>query len=1669
MNEKFGSSWTSQDQTTPYPTGSHYRNLLSAGFGVGALSILGPWEIRPGYSLADTLASSARAIEEYSPSKIFRTFQFSQMLSPLETASKQLRYFSPEMVRNMMGKGGVQSNWLNWISQQAGEELSPQLAEHGFRFEGNQLLLGRTGDQVLLKHASVIRNITGALPHYQESYMRSLVGTASKAQTYKGVFREAVEFLDISGTRQREVFSFFGAQSKGQSAWRATAGWGTSMVERFNRLAKFPSEEPLRSILNKVPLLGKIQLGVKSESGLRTLGRLAGKLGIALPAAYLGYQQLDYYVRDSKLLDKTIFEEGLTAAAATVGVKANLLVSRAAELLGLHAYREKQEEIAPGSTSLLKLAAFPTIGALTGAGINYGQRVTGQIGLQKAGYSIAEASGITELTRGLFKQRLYPKTDVSLLVAGLTEKGIEEAETRAARWEQTRLGLWAKQIALVQQKGTWKGTLARVLGEVTPGKIKGLAGIAAGLALVAPFIPGALIPNKRPGELEAIYSGKQQVPIKKGRFWEFGRCNTYMSPICVSPGRYKSAKDITLEDKLIARSGICKSILGIYRRHYKGPVIHLTTALDRNIKTGLTPNHIVPVLKETNTLDRRYVCKNSRKIEQVQVNDIRVGDFVQVPLPQIKGMNKNGPPESIELAQYITAGFYLIKDDKILPAQRNWFHGKLQPSKGVVIPQKVQLTHRLGRLIGYFLAEGNLSFHNDIPAFIETVHAVDEKWIVEDIQHICLSVFGIMPTVRFKKGKKETDQGCWIVRICSSLLARIFFSWFYSGNRQNEKQIPWWFLDLDYYFVNAILLGLWRGDGHLTYGRHILSTCHVQFVEFVKTLLLSQKIVPSVPKVERCCYVKKNGQDSIRYKIGWNPDSEAQNSQGYQWVDDQLFVRVIAVELEEEYDHDVYDFEIDDPDHLFQAGTFLVHNSPYEGEKIDYYRQHWYPRMLARGRDKALYGEEEESPVKRWFKKNFTYAYEKQHYYDRPYPITGTAFQDTPLVGPLLAATVGKLIKPPKLMHTEEWLDEEGGTLTQPLKVNERPPVTDLGEKEKGSPVSPFGTKGVVGEQAYRLTEMIGLPGFAMTSLKERLTGTPEVYDQEMQLASAQNMIGSERAYWDQSLGGALGMSELVRRLYPHRRRQIEQYNPLENIMPSWLPGPGERGPDLRHGDPFAAIPEGEIRLPGPGMAALYPELKGVEPEDYSDIWKLHVLGDVAPYSESYGRMLGQVQSQYQAGHLSKEEGEHFREIRERVSSQKKRKEFTPYKYTTRGETEAQETLAKINRESKSDKEPSWFSRAVGTYWEQLAHHAETPMEYLTPLSPAMKMVHMRTAIEDYERTQLYGTKNAFWQHPVKDFIKPALSAAGHLIGIDSIPKDVQQQREVEEYFDVLKYVKATRLEQAAQDAGRKDLQEQYGRQRRETLFGINPFSMDFSQIFRSLPRRERDYFSEFAKASPEERKQILNMIPENEKSLYVAHWQTQDAQDWQQVALSSEASEKQIAKAESAMSNLQSSRASAGFPQTQELWVEYQKTRMENESYPDWYRRTYLLAKRLEGRVLPGPDWVGFDPRVDLDDVKMKVVERLGGSMYDYDIWPDRVKAGARKPYLDQAANELTGFMDSSDVREQVVRILDAHDIDVKSIATMPAWGKDNQVDLDVTEDRSREIGQRMRGMIRG
>lgn len=764
-------------------------------------------------------------------------------------------------------------------------------------------------------------------------------------------------------------------------------------------------------------------------------------------------------------------------------------------------------------------------------------------------------------------------------------------------------------------------------------------------------------------------------------------------------------------------------------------------------------------------------------------------------------------------------------------------------------------------------------------------------------------------------------------------------------------------------------------------------------------------------------------------------------------------------------------------------------SSRYEGGKIDYYRPHAIHRLKTRAYQKGLWGTEEEKwehdPLLHPFKALFgddewKYYYEEKYKYERPAPLTGTYGEDIPFIGPLVAATFGKLFKPRKAVRSDEWMLGEDEYKHKPDSRKETEPYYKLGGIEPGAPVAPDEGSQLINELIYKRREAIGLPGFVEGAIFDAVTGREELMPNKQTLATMGKETGAEYWLWQHlDVGGAAGSSEVVRRFIPRTRSYLDTYNPLKNNMPWWMPN--NYFMDYKYGNPFDKIKEAEIRLPGAGYAALHPELEGIAPKDYPLMHRLKILADVAMWSPEYKETLKTAKRR--SKYMSEKDQARIKEIEAQVKSRKVKKEFQEYRFdegmlrqdavTIReilspkrflteeygdlilemqgvGRIEDKKAAMEWAEENLLGKQievmtPSLESRSIdllkaggrmkvttmvgeedyGTFlskqgWstekelkdefeqirftkeeqmagklsEKLLHLADTPFEMLTPFSPASKFIRQRTAIEDYAKTEAIGTGNAFWNKPLENFFLPAKEMIEYNLGDKEIPENIQQRRAIENYFDMLEWIKAKRIgdEEAA------------GR----TMFGVDVFSSP-QNIMAAIPRRDRDYFKAFSEAkSAEDRQKILDLTPSNQDRIYTSIWLRQE----EEMARGKKRAKIDTAYENTILATTYAARKSEGFeinPQLEDEWLYETKGGVQ---YDDWIRNK-KAEEYFATHSLPGADWIGWHPSVDMEDVKLKYVENAGLDHHDFDLWGQRKRSLGRKPYI---SDELVAQLENPD-----------------------------------------------------
>jgi uncharacterized protein (UPF0335 family) len=943
------------------------------------------------------------------------------------------------------------------------------------------------------------------------------------------------------------------------------------------------------------------------------------------------------------------------------------------------------------------------------------------------------------------------------------------------------------------------------------------------------------------------------------------------------------------------------------------------------------------------------------------------------------------------------------------------------------------------------------------------------------------------------------------------------------------------------------------------------------------------------------------------------------------------------------------------------------------------------------------------------------YYWEKKHYYDRPYLLTGSMFNpNTMAFGDIGNATIGQLVKPTRRMHPEYWgdpvlvqeqADQYGERPTEPIVTRVSPggrreyvvkaTPSDYGSDEvvytnenqetfaeaKQMFVQQYGSApvymkiqekdengketGAFIAQDVNTGEVIYVPAsiakegytyeqlFSMAQapeptidtkpramFDEEFTYRQEIVNRKLRALNdprslnwrAQEALENWREplgvynwimgdevlgydpytgkeviqkadaaynlsnrFWEMNLGGFGGqLSEIGRRFVRRDDGKLEQYNPIRNTMPDWLPG-GDYFINFLEGDPYSKIPHGEYRLPGEA----YEKLNELHPDEtgrYGAFDKFKILADVAPWSDEYRFWRDYVTEYIDDPELRKQ----IAQIKRQVAQRKKKYEFTEYRFKYADLEKHKVTVTKIlddytfltkefgdtpirlagvdvhgkaegvlqsyiqvgdtitigldadhsrqisddtygtahavvfknqtninqdilrrglMKENKTDFSATgvWArftpdEIAEGRRWETIAH-AESPLN--------TKFLQVRTALEEYERDQIYGKDYATWRDFLTtDYLIPTFQQAirhnffwsvfdmgtagavlmatlggggrkrtlagaiigGVLGGMGNlyrhyyeyktgetwIPERRRLENEVNEYFDILQYMKYTGLyEEAKREAAemgydveaiaeaidikkmetkeaRKQLEAlkkqlyleqpkgweeqkkeinkqldeisldwnelilpdvvlqalQYKEKAETTLYAINPYD-DRMKVARAFPYKDRWFFEAFVNAPERDRERILELVPENERRIYKALW---------------------------------------GYGDEPVKPLEY------------YFNKYYL----------PGPDWAGWRPDFNLEDIKVKVVRNLGLDMNDFNFWDDDVEASKYAPDLSERGNNIhqpNSFRGFRDMQQTIQAILEGQGLYDVRVTVTPNNGQSTRIHLNYEEDRSAEI----------
>lgn len=435
-----------------------------------------------------------------------------------------------------------------------------------------------------------------------------------------------------------------------------------------------------------------------------------------------------------------------------------------------------------------------------------------------------------------------------------------------------------------------------------------------------------------------------------------------------------------------------------------------------------------------------------------------------------------------------------------------------------------------------------------------------------------------------------------------------------------------------------------------------------------------------------------------------------------------------------------------------------------------------------------------------------------------------------------------------------------------------------------------------------------------------------------------------------------------------------------------------------------------------------------------------------------------------------------------------------------------------------------------GAAWERFAHpQDEFGLGALIPNSMRTKFLNVRSALEDYELTQVQGKQWKTWEGVgVNDYLKPAMdqmiankdplmsTAAGAMTGLfigrvilgggqrtkwstaigaaaglalnlygdgyEAVngqtyrPERRQREDAVNEYFDVLKYIKNRMLF----EKGSQELLDN-GFDIKAMLQEHEEKESRLSQQIRDLKEEKRAVYVAGESDSKDERGRInkeIEALTAERKTLYEGL-----PEEVNQVLVYKNEMESTIAGADVHGDRLKLMRALPSKDKEYfQAFADAKESDREKilqlvpENQKNMYRQLWgmepINEPTLEDYVrkydIPRADWMGWAPEVDLGDVKLRQVEREGLDATDFGLWGGDYSATKNTP---DAARDGTVLRERAlspqDIEEQMRQLLMAEGLQQANIVVRETATPGMNTRVYHEEDRSQEVREGIRDYI--
>jgi hypothetical protein len=213
-----------------------------------------------------------------------------------------------------------------------------------------------------------------------------------------------------------------------------------------------------------------------------------------------------------------------------------------------------------------------------------------------------------------------------------------------------------------------------------------------------------------------------------------------------------------------------------------------------------------------------------------------------------------------------------------------------------------------------------------------------------------------------------------------------------------------------------------------------------------------------------------------------------------------------------------------------------------------------------------------------------------------------------------------------------------------------------------------------------------------------------------------------------------------------------------------------------------------------------------------------------------------------------------------------------------------------------------------------------------------------------------------------------------------------------------------------------------------------------------ALPTNEKPYFAAFVNADTEDRGEILKMLPDDISGIYQTIWNRKDT------------AERASAKGENVNEALKKQAQLEDDILREENQDEYNNYRSSNKNGTF---KEHIADKQAEEFIsevtgMPDEDFVGWDPRIDLEDIKLRTLTLGDEDIHDFGFWKSDKERLSRMIAVLQEEQVVSQIKDIKDalkekhnLKESIAQMLYEEGFEIKDLEIRQ--GQESGITLNV------------------